>query len=164
VVKEGAQRLPPLLAGGLDVVFIGTAPGADSLRLGHYYANPGNSFYADLVLTGFTPARLVPAEFRHLLDFGIGLDDVYQEPDELQERIERASPRAVCFNSKAALTGFTRRRRIPAGAWRGEGAARYASLAEITWAVDDSSGAARGFRALRHEGLRELRNRVQRGA
>lgn len=152
-------RLPPLLNGGLDVVFVGTEPGADSLRLRCYYANPGNSFYADLATTGFTPARLAPGEFRRLLDFGIGLDDVYSEPEALRQRIERAAPRAVCFNSKAALTRFSGRR-IPSGEWRGEGAARYAHLAEITWAVDDSSGEARGYRRLRLDGLQELRTRI----
>ena len=153
-------HLPPLLTGGLDVVFVGTEPGADSLRLGCYYANPGNSFYANLATTGFTPTQLAPVEFRRLLDFGVGLDDVYFEPEVLRERIERVSPRAVCFNSKAALTRFSGRR-LPSGEWRGEGAARYAHLAEITWAVDDSSGEARGYRQLRLDGLRELRAHIE---
>lgn len=156
---NNSGRLPPLLTGGLDVVFVGSEPGADSIRLGCYYASPGNSFYANLATTGFTPTQLAPGEFPRLLDFGVGLDDVYSEPEALRERIERVSPRAVCFNSKAALTRFSGRR-IPSGEWRGEGAARYARLAEITWAVDDSSGEARGYRQLRIEGLRELRARV----
>jgi hypothetical protein len=34
-----AISLPPLLAQGLDVVFVGTEPGHESVRLGRYYAN-----------------------------------------------------------------------------------------------------------------------------
>ena len=40
---------------GLLVVFVGTRPGSDSLRLGVYYANPRNRFYQHLAESGFTP-------------------------------------------------------------------------------------------------------------
>jgi TDG/mug DNA glycosylase family protein len=134
------ERLRPLLDLGLSVVFVGTEPGETSLREQHYYADPSNRFYADLHAVGFTPRRLESAEDAELLQYGIGLDDVYNSPDKLRRRIERATPQAVCFNSKEALKRFTRRITIPSHRWRGAGARRYAVLADVTWAVDDSSG------------------------
>ncbi len=40
--------LEPILGPDLDAVFAGTEPGPHSLRVGHYYANPNNSFYRAL--------------------------------------------------------------------------------------------------------------------
>jgi hypothetical protein len=66
----------------------------------------------------------------------------------------------VCFNSKAALVRFAGRS-IRGGKWRRGAASGYAKLAPITWAIDDSSGQARGYRPLRLDGLRELRSRLR---
>ena len=118
--------LPPLLRPGLDVVFVGLAPklGGESLRTGHYYADRNNSFYSDLEATGFTPSRLLSQQDQLLLEHGIGLDDVYDDPDGLRRRIEEVRPLAVCFNSKTALEHFAGRS-IPSHVWRGQGAERY---------------------------------------
>jgi TDG/mug DNA glycosylase family protein len=93
------MSLPPLLAEGLDVVFVGTQPGNESVRLGCYYANRSNRFYQHLFETGFTPVVLSPTQFRELLSHGIGLDDVYDDPAALRQRLLAAAPRAVCFNA-----------------------------------------------------------------
>jgi G:T/U-mismatch repair DNA glycosylase len=58
------MSLPPLLAHGLDVVFVGTEPGNESERLGCYCANRSNRFYQHLFDTGFTPMVLLPTHFR----------------------------------------------------------------------------------------------------
>lgn len=151
-----ADRLEPLLARGLAIVFVGTEPGSESLRLGQYYADPSNRFYADLNAVELTPRRLVPAEYPSLVEYGVGLDDVYDDPDALQTRIDSVTPTAVCFNSKAALARFAQRR-IPANVWRGDGARNYAQIGEIEimWAVDDSSGLC-GHHDQRLAFLREL--------
>ena len=152
------KSLPPLLQAGLKVVFVGTEPGAESLRMGNYYANSSNGFYATLHQSGFTPRQLAPSEYQRLLGFQIGLDDVYGDPRALRKRLEDASPIAVCFNSRAALEAF-------AGSidknWRGPAAARYAAFAgtRAVWAVPDSSGLAGGFRHERIELLVQLRAR-----
>ncbi len=52
---------------------------------------------------GLTTTVVAPTDFRRVLTFGIGLDDVYDDPAALRRRIVDAAPRAVCFNSKAAL-------------------------------------------------------------
>ena len=62
------MSLPPLLGEGLSIVFVGTEPGTESRRRGQYYADPSNRFYAHLDVTDFTPRRLLPAQFRELLE------------------------------------------------------------------------------------------------
>ena len=68
--------LPDLLAPGLDIVFCGTAVGAESARRRAYYAGPGNAFWPTLAQVGLTPRRLKPEEYPLLLTFGIGLTDL----------------------------------------------------------------------------------------
>jgi TDG/mug DNA glycosylase family protein len=98
-----SKGLPPLNKPGLKVVFVGTEPGAESLRTKSYYATSRNSFWSDLHAAGCTATMLAPADVRRALGFGIGLDDVYGDPAAFRRRILEAAPRAVCFNSKAAL-------------------------------------------------------------
>ena len=113
------ERLPPLLASGLRVVFVGTEPGPMSLRLGEYYADATNRFYQHLALTKFTPRRLSAADCWRLPDYGIGLDDVYDDPEGLRSSMEAVTPRAICFNSGGALSRIVDPR--PVGRlWRGQ--------------------------------------------
>ncbi|MBI2155223.1 MAG: mismatch-specific DNA-glycosylase [Candidatus Rokubacteria bacterium] len=154
------SSLEPLLRRGLAVVFIGTEPGEESLRIGHYYANPSNSFYADLKKTAFTSVQLTPEEDRLLLSRGIGLDDVYHDPEALQDRLESVRPRAVCFNSKGALERYVGRK--VSGEWHGKAAGKHAKLGIkcITWAVPDSSGLACRFHCERVQLLRDLKREL----
>jgi len=151
--------LPPLLSRGLRVVFIGTEPGSESLKQHQYYAHPENTFYQDLFEAGFTPRQLTPAEYRILFQYGIGLDDVYGDPAALRRRIQEAEPKAVCFNSKAALERFTGTK--IEGSWRGSSASRHVRLsASVVWAVPDSSPRASSHHSSRLKLLRELRSRL----
>ena len=132
------ERLPPPLASGLFVMFVGTEPGPMSLRLGEYYADATNRFYQHLALTKFTPRRLSAADCWRLPDYGIGLDDVYDNPEGLRSRMEAVTPRAICFNSRGALSRFVDPR--PVGRlWRGAAAAQYAEFDMLVWATSDSS-------------------------
>jgi hypothetical protein len=74
------------------VLFCGTAPGRASARAGHYYANPGNRFWALLAETGLTPRRLRADEDHLLPAWGLGLTDL-------------------------AKTAFGQDAEIPQGAW-----------------------------------------------
>src|SRR5918997_3191959 len=98
-----SAQLPPLLAHGLSIVFIGTEPGDESLRRKQYYADPSNRFYADLHAMGLTRSQVAPADFESLIDLGIGLDDVDDAPRALRSRIETGRAKGRCFNSKSAL-------------------------------------------------------------
>ena len=151
-----ALALPPLLADGLTVVFVGTEPGRESLRRGEYYADSTNGFYRHLAQSGFTPRQLRPDDFRDLLAYGIGLDDVYDNPDALRARLEAAQPRAVCVNSYEALRRFARQDKLQRP-WRRDAAGCYATIGEaVVWATSDSSWNASKYWPQRLDDLRAL--------
>ena len=116
--------LPDLLAPGLDLVFCGTAVGAESARRQAYYAGPGNAFWPTLHSVGLTPRRLRPDEYRELLDYGIGLtdlakeisgnDDILAHSDfdcsRLRALLARYQPRLLAFTGKRAAQQFVGRR------------------------------------------------------
>jgi double-stranded uracil-DNA glycosylase len=156
------SSLPPLLAPDLDVVFVGTEPGRRSLELGFYYANATNRFYEHLAQTRFTPRQIAPSEFRELLAYAIGLDDVYSDPGALRQRIEAVAPRSVCFNSKEALRRFAGVRRLNSP-WRGGAARRYADIGDVTWALPDSSWQASQYWNDRINDLAALRRELALG-
>lgn len=149
--------LPPLLDDNMKIVFIGTEPGAESERIGHYYAGANNSFYRDLKDAGCTeeidrPEQDILLFQRH----NIGLDDVYHDKEALVRRPKRYKPGIVCFNSKEALKHFSGKRIN--GQWWDANASRYAlfSWNPTVWFLYDSSGMARRYRSRRVELLREL--------
>lgn len=108
--------LPDYLAPGLKVVFCGTAPGRISAAQGHYYANPGNQFWALLASTGLTPQRLPPQFDHQILTHGLGLTDLAKtafgqdadipvaawDPNSLFQKISVLRPLALAFTSLTA--------------------------------------------------------------
>lgn len=152
--------LPPFLGPGLKAVFVGTEPGPESLRTNCYYANSSNTFWRDLVAAGPTPTLIAPFDFSRSLTLGIGLDDVYLDPKGLRRRLEAAAPRAVCFNSKAALERMTDEE--VKGAWSGKDAGRWVSFPRsLVWALHDSSPRAVAFHALRIDELQALASEIE---
>ena len=144
--------LPDLLKPGLKVVICGTAAGTKSARVGAYYAGPGNQLWSVLHRIGLTPRRLAPDEFCDLLNFGIGLTDLWKEasgPDReamqtgpdvesFRSRVLRYSPLALAFNGKSSAAAFLGR---PAG---------YGLQPEMigktaVFVLPSTSGAARGY-------------------
>ncbi len=144
--------LPDLLKPGLKVVICGTAAGTKSARVGAYYAGPGNQFWSVLHRIGLTPRRLAPDEFRDLLNFGIGLTDLWKEasgPDSevmqtgpdvesFRSRVLRYSPRALAFNGKSSAAAFLGR---PAG----YGLQPETIGKTAVFVLPSTSGAARGY-------------------
>ena len=115
--------LPDLLAPGLDIVFCGTAVGAESARRRAYYAGPGNAFWPTLHKVGLTPRQLRPEEYGELLGFGIGLTDLAKEVsgnddvlsprhfdgDRLRALLDQYRPRILAFTGKRAAQQFVGR-------------------------------------------------------
>lgn len=109
------------MAPGLRLLFVGINPGLISAAAGHYYANPRNAFWRLLHEGGLTPVRLRPDEDARMPAFGYGLTDIVKRPSRragdvkpaefvagrrrLARLVERAKPRAVCFNGKTAFEG-----------------------------------------------------------
>jgi TDG/mug DNA glycosylase family protein len=112
------EKLPFLLATGLDVVFVGTAAGHRSAAEGAYYAHPGNRFWRTLHEVGLTDRRYAPHEFPALLDLRIGFTDMSKVSSGMDHEIApehfdvtlfetkmwRFRPRAIAFTSKKAAS------------------------------------------------------------
>lgn len=115
-----AERLPDLLFPRPRLVFIGTAAGAHSARVGAYYAKPGNKFWPTLHTVGLTPVRFEPQSFRDLEALGIGLTDIckteagmdHQIAEDtfdiagLKAKLARVAPDAIAFTSKKGASIF----------------------------------------------------------
>jgi double-stranded uracil-DNA glycosylase len=122
--------LPDVLDHGLDLVLCGTAPSRASKEAAAYYAHPGNLFWRTLFETGLTPVLLRPAQYREVLRYRIGLNDLCKhefgsdaelsrrafDPASLRRKIELYRPAAIAFDSKTAARGFLGRRDVGYGA------------------------------------------------
>jgi TDG/mug DNA glycosylase family protein len=95
--------LPDLLRPGLELVFVGINPGEASARSGHYYAHPGNRFWAALSASGLVPRAVSPHDDTWLGEAcGIGFTDVVK-------RVVTDSTQVTTTEARAALPAFTAR-------------------------------------------------------
>lgn len=145
--------LPDHVAPGLAVLFCGTAPGRASALAGHYYANPGNRFWALLAETGLTPRRLRAQEDHLLPAWGLGLTDLaktaYGQDAEIPQETWDAPrlfalatglrPGALAFTSLTAARLALGRADLGPGPLPAD--ARLAGIA--LWALPSPSGLAR---------------------
>ena len=129
------ETLGDYLEPGLDIVFVGLNPSSYSVRVGHYFANPRNRFWAALNGSGLVGRELTAEEDGLLPGYGIGFTDVVKRPTPqakgltaadyrqwapvLREKLLRYQPGIVCFHG---LTGYKAYLRY------GEGAAEKADL------------------------------------
>ncbi|HXJ02949.1 MAG TPA: mismatch-specific DNA-glycosylase [Micropepsaceae bacterium] len=109
-----AEKLPDLLASGLDVVFVGTAAGERSAKEKTYYAHPGNRFWRTLAEIRLTSRKFEPSEYRKLLEHGVGFTDLCKTESGMdhavsrfdlagfEQKILKYRPRALAFTSKKA--------------------------------------------------------------
>ena len=113
------ETLTDYLQPGLDIVFVGLNPSSYSVRVGHYFANPRNRFWAALNRSGLVDEDLGPERDSELARFGIGFTDVVKRPTPqasglratdyrqwapvLREKLEHYQPRIACFHG---MTGY----------------------------------------------------------
>jgi double-stranded uracil-DNA glycosylase len=76
VAAEG-QKVPDVIAPELDVLFCGVNPGLWSAAVRHHFARPGNRFWKALHLSGFTDTLIEPAGERELLDYRLGVTNLF---------------------------------------------------------------------------------------
>jgi TDG/mug DNA glycosylase family protein len=115
--------LPDYLAPNLRVVFCGTAAGNVSAAAGHYYAGPGNEFWAFLHDAKIVSAALTPDRDDEVLGYGVGLTDLAKKrsassdanlsPDDydvsgLVRKMERYRPGWLAFHGKTAANVVSR--------------------------------------------------------
>ena len=116
---EVFDTLPDYLKPGLDLVFVGLNPSDYSVRMGHYFANPRNRFWAALNRSGLVDEKMSPDSDARLLEHGIGLTDVVKRPTPqgsglkaadfrrwapaLKQKLLEYGPGIVCFHG---VTGY----------------------------------------------------------
>ena len=74
----------PIIDGSSEVLILGTLPGPESLRLGQYYANPYNQFWA--IVHGVyneTAAPSYAGKVAFLLGHGAALWDVFRSAERI---------------------------------------------------------------------------------
>jgi TDG/mug DNA glycosylase family protein len=132
LLAAAAATVPDLLRRGLDVVFVGINPGLYSAAIGHHFGRPGNRFWPELHLGGFTPRRLSPFEERELLDVGCGITNIARRATAtadqltfeelvagaavLEAKIRRHAPRLVAVLGVGAYRTAFRRPKAKLGA------------------------------------------------
>ena len=174
--------LPHYLRAGLRAVLVGYNPGIDSARAGHYYARPGNRFWAHLSESGLVPRNVGPADDWLLMDLaGIGLTDLCPRPtprasdltgDELAAGAVRlaaelaaAAPTATVLNGRRLYEVFLRfglglaPRDLDLFQW-GRQALPAGTYPGQLWVVPSSSGLASRWHPLRLRLLRDIAQTV----
>lgn len=74
------KTLQDLVFPDMSILFVGTNPGAKSVKIGHYFAGTSNMFWKLLHESGLTSERLY-TELDHIIrDYGYGLTDVIKRP------------------------------------------------------------------------------------
>ena len=121
--------VPDVLADQLTLVLCGTAPSRASKEARAYYAHPGNIFWKTLFEVGLTPRLLTPADYREVLNFGLGLTDLNKtewgadadlshegfDVDEFVRKMRRYRPAMIAFDSKFAACKFFGTRTVQYG-------------------------------------------------
>ena len=113
------ETLTDYLSPGLEIVFVGLNPSTYSVRVGHYFANPRNRFWAALNRSGLVGEELTPERDTELAKYGIGFTDVVKRPTPqasglraadyrewspiLKEKLEHYQPLIACFHG---MTGY----------------------------------------------------------
>lgn len=136
MVGPPLRGLPPVLGRGVQVLVLGSFPGAASLAAGQYYAHPRNHFWPLMAAVIGVPLPALPYRQRlaALRTHGIGLWDaivacrrrgsldgaIREAEPAAVGRVRRAAPELalVCFNGKTAARSLA--------AWSDAG---YATLA-----------------------------------
>jgi len=118
--------IPDALSQNLICVFIGFNPGLATAVAGHAFASPTNSFWRLLHSSGCTPDRQLPPAMDGQLPelYSLGRTDLVSRPSrdaaelskeemvsavpELEEKIQRWRPEAICLVGKAVWEAIWR--------------------------------------------------------
>ncbi len=123
------KTLPDLVEPELQVLFVGTNPGAKSARIGHYFAGTSNMFWKLLYESTLTDRRLSTEFDYQLLEYSYGLTDVVKRPTRsttelrktdakgakkrLDNIIKKNIPKIVAFIGKTGFRYYLSEDNIP---------------------------------------------------
>ena len=118
------DTLPDYLATGLEIVFVGTNPGAYSAETGHYYAHPRNRFWGAVNKSGLLDEPLDATRDHLVLEQKVGLTDLVKKPtvsasklrasdyrgesSTFKQKLFRFKPIIVCFHGVTAYGNYLR--------------------------------------------------------
>ena len=100
------ERLPDLLAPGLDIVFSGINPGLYSTAVGHHFARPGNRFWPTLFGAGLTPTLFTGEDDAKLLALGIGMTNIVPRTTAKAEQLTLEELRAGARSLRAKILRY----------------------------------------------------------
>jgi len=119
LLAASGNRVPDVIAPGLQVLFCGINPGLYTAWARHHFARPGNRFWPALFAGGFTERLIRPDQERELLRLGYGITNLVARAtvgsnelsrEELQaggqvleRKIKRYRPRAVAVLGVSAF-------------------------------------------------------------
>ncbi len=83
------RTLPDFLRRGMKLLIVGSNPGEQAVRVGHYYAGRDNQFWPLLYKSGVIPEPLEYRDDKRVIEFGIGLTDLVKRPTRTIEELER---------------------------------------------------------------------------
>jgi TDG/mug DNA glycosylase family protein len=121
---DDAATLPDYLRQGLDIVLVGLNPSAYSVRVGHYFANPRNRFWAAINAANLVGRTVGPEDDAGLIDDGVGFTDLVkratpqasglnaadyrQDAPRLKQKLLRYRPALVCFQGITTYRQYLR--------------------------------------------------------
>ena len=121
---EEFPTLMDYLEEGLAIVFVGLNPSEYSVKVGHYFANPRNRFWAALNRSGLVDQEMAPQNDAGLLQHGIGFTDVVKRPTRqgsglyaadfrrwapvLKAKLLQYNPLIACFHGVTAYSAYLR--------------------------------------------------------
>lgn len=109
----------------MKLVIVGSNPGEQSVRVGHYYAGRDNQFWPLLYESGVIPEPLEYRDDKRVIEFGIGLTDLVKRPTRsieelerqefaegrilLSQKLEELTPTIVAFHGPVVFEKFAQR-------------------------------------------------------
>lgn len=121
---EEFPTLTDYLEEGLTIVFVGLNPSEYSVKVGHYFANPRNRFWAALNRSGLVDQEMGPHNDAGLLCHEIGFTDVVKRPTRqgssltaadfqrwapvLKAKLLQHKPLIACFHGVTAYSAYLR--------------------------------------------------------
>ena len=131
------------LGPNLHIMFVGVNPGIQTAATGFAYAHPSNRFYPLLHISGITPQRCKPSEYRTLVKrFRVGNTNVVTRPTKdasmlskaemdagvpiVEEKARLYRPGCVCLVGKSIWETFER-------VWKREGRIKPSKHFEYGW-------------------------------
>lgn len=128
------EPIPDHLQEDLNILFVGFNPSIRSSETGFHYANPTNRFWKILYEAGLTQRKYRPDENSDLLALGYGLTNIVARPtkeaadiskaeytegaEQLEQKIKRFRPKAVCFVGKGVYQQFSKKKTVSWGLQR----------------------------------------------